>query len=82
LVVSIQFTGSGCEFHVPEAANWRLSLKLLGFLVQLVLAAAATELLELEAASGRLLVLGGRIVPLFALGALQCDDIAHFEKPF
>jgi hypothetical protein len=42
-----------------------------------VLAAAVTELLELETASGRLLVLRRRVVPLFAIRALQCDDFAH-----
>jgi hypothetical protein len=47
--------------------------------VDLVLAAAVTELLELETASGRLLVLGRRVVPLLALGALQCDDFPHLK---
>ena len=45
----------------------------------LVLAATGTELGELETAGGRLLILGGGIVPLFADGALQCDDFAHFD---
>jgi hypothetical protein len=35
------------------------TVELLRFLVRLVLAAAVTELLELETARGRLLVLGG-----------------------
>src|ERR1700677_478743 len=48
------------------------------FLVRLVLAAAVTELLELETASGRLLVLRRRVVPLLALSALQCHNFAHF----
>jgi hypothetical protein len=43
-----------------------------------VLAAAVTELLELETASGRLLVLRSRVVPLLALGALQCNNFPHF----
>jgi hypothetical protein len=43
----------------------------------MVLAAAIAELGELEAASGRLLVLGGRVIALFALSALQCDDFPH-----
>jgi hypothetical protein len=47
--------------------------------VDLVLAAAVTELLELETAGGRLLVLGRRVVPLLALGALQCDDFPHLN---
>jgi hypothetical protein len=42
-----------------------------------VLAAAITELLELEAAGGRLLVLRRRVVALFALPALQCNNFPH-----
>jgi hypothetical protein len=42
-----------------------------------VLAAAITELLELEAASGRLFVLRRRVVALFALSALQCNNFPH-----
>src|SRR6201999_3639214 len=51
---------------------------LLGFLMCRVLAAAVAELLELETASGRLLVLRRRVVPLLAIRALQCHDFAHF----
>src|ERR1035438_8181876 len=50
---------------------------LLRFLVRLVLAAAVTELLELQAPRGRLLVLRRRVVPLLALRALQCNDFPH-----
>jgi hypothetical protein len=50
--------------------------------MHLMLAAAVTELLELDTTRGRLLVLRRRVVPLFALGALQCNDFAHFLKPF
>ena len=46
--------------------------------MRLVLAAAVTELLELETAGGRLLVLGSRVVPLLALSALQCHNFPHF----
>jgi hypothetical protein len=42
-----------------------------------VLAAAITELLELEAASGRLFVLRRRVIALFALATLQCDNFTH-----
>jgi hypothetical protein len=49
--------------------------------VQLVLAAAVTELLELQTACGRLLVLGRRVIPLLALSALQCNNFPH-SKPF
>jgi hypothetical protein len=42
-----------------------------------MLAATVTELLELQTASGRLFVLGRRVIPLLALRALQCDDFPH-----
>jgi hypothetical protein len=57
--------------------NCLLLAALLRFLVRLVLAAAATELLELQTARGRLLVLGRRVIPLLALGALQCNNFPH-----
>jgi hypothetical protein len=47
--------------------------------VRLVLAAAVTELLELKTASGRLLVLRRRVVPLLALSALQRNNLAHLS---
>jgi hypothetical protein len=47
--------------------------------VLLVAAATLAELAELETASGRLLVLGGGVVALFALSALQCDDFPHLS---
>jgi hypothetical protein len=42
-----------------------------------VLAAGIAKLGELKAAGGRLLVLRRRVVPVLALGALQCDNFAH-----
>ena len=42
-----------------------------------MLAAAVTELLELETACGRLLVLRSRVVPLLTLSALQCHNFPH-----
>jgi hypothetical protein len=42
-----------------------------------VLAAGIAELRELETAGGRLLVLRRRVVPVFALRALQCNNFAH-----
>jgi hypothetical protein len=42
-----------------------------------VLAAGIAELRELKAARGRLLVLRRRVVPVFALRALQCNNFAH-----
>jgi hypothetical protein len=50
--------------------------------VRLVLAAAVTELLELQTAGGRLLVLGRRVIPFLALSALQCNNFPHFQNPF
>jgi hypothetical protein len=47
--------------------------------VLLVAAATLAKLLELETAGGRLLVLGGGVVALFALGALQCHDFSHLR---
>ena len=46
-----------------------------------MLAAAVTELLELETAGGRLLVLGRRVIPLLALSALQCHNFPHPAYP-
>jgi len=43
-----------------------------------MLTAGIAELRELEAAGGRLLVLRGGVVPVLALRALQCDDLAHW----
>jgi hypothetical protein len=47
--------------------------------VRLVLAAAVTELLELQAASGRLFVLRRRVIPFLTLGALQCNNFPHLR---
>ena len=46
-----------------------------------VLPAAVTELLELETARGRLLVLRRRVIPLLAIRALQCDIFPHLQFP-
>jgi hypothetical protein len=53
------------------------SEKLFRFFVWSVLAAAITELLELKAAGGRLFVLRRRVIALFALATLQCDNFTH-----
>jgi hypothetical protein len=47
--------------------------------VRLVLAAAVTELLELQTAGGRLFVLRRRVIPFLALSALQCNNFPHFQ---
>src|SRR5581483_3185811 len=57
------------------------SLILLDFLVRLVLAAMAAELLHLEPLGGRLFVFGRGIIPVLALCALKSNDVAHFETP-
>jgi hypothetical protein len=46
------------------------SMALFHFLMRRVLAATAAELLELQPFRGRFPVLGGRIIPLFAVAAL------------
>ena len=48
--------------------------------MRLVFPATVTELLELETARGRLLVLRRRVIPLLALSALQCDNFPHFKS--
>ena len=45
-------------------------MALFHFFVRRVLAATAAEFLELQPFRGRLPVLGGRIIPLFAITAL------------
>jgi hypothetical protein len=47
-----------------------------------MLAADAAELLQLQTLGHRLPVLGGRIVPLFAIAALQGNDLSgHKTAP-
>ena len=75
--MSLRPCGAPRDTCSPEGAFTGTVSSLLGFLMCRVLAAAVAELLELETASGRLLVLRRRVVPLFAIRALQCDDFAH-----
>ena len=51
-------------------ANCHLLIALLHFLMPCVLAAPLAELFELQPTRGGLLVLGRRIIPLFAIAAL------------
>jgi hypothetical protein len=51
--------------------------KLLHFLVTGVLAARIAKLLRLHPVGVLLPILGGRVIPIFAIVALQCDDFAH-----
>jgi hypothetical protein len=46
-----------------------------------VLAAALAKLLELKPSRGGLLVLGGRVIPLFAITALQRNYFSHKNQP-
>jgi hypothetical protein len=46
-----------------------------------VLAATAAEFLEFQSLGRRLPILGRRIIPLFAITALQCNDFSgHFNR--
>ena len=54
-----------------------LAARLLGLFVRCVLAARVAELLHLQTAGRRLLVLGRRVVAVLAIGALHRDDFAH-----
>jgi hypothetical protein len=45
-----------------------------------VLAAGVAELGEFKTAGGGLLVFCGGVVPVFAIRALQCDDLAHYGQ--
>ncbi len=53
---------------------------LFNFFVRRVLAADAAELFQLKALRHRLPVLGRRIVPLFAISALQRDDLSGHKQ--
>jgi hypothetical protein len=57
-----------------QLPNYKIAqlLNLFHFFMRRVLAATATELFELQPLRGRLPVFGGRIIPLFAITALQC----------
>jgi hypothetical protein len=57
--------------------HWTL---LFHFLVRRVLAATAAEFLELKPLCRRLPVLGGRIIPLFAITALQRNNLSGHEN--
>jgi hypothetical protein len=54
--------------------------QLFHFFVRRVLAATAAEFLELQPFRGRLPVLGGRIIPLFAITALQGHNFSGHEN--
>jgi hypothetical protein len=54
-------------------------MALFHFFVRRVLAATAAELFELQPLRGRLPVLGGRIIPLFAITALHRNNLSGHE---
>src|SRR5262249_10450166 len=66
---------------IPALAPRSPALQLLHLFMRCVLAAALTEFAELQTTGSCLLVLGRRIVPLFALAALQCHDLTHKNLP-
>jgi len=47
-----------------------------------VLAARITKLLRLHPVGMLLPIFGGRVIPVFAIIALQRDDFAHSDGPF
>jgi hypothetical protein len=47
-----------------------------------VLPLVTAELLHLELFRHRALVLGRRVIPTFALGALHCDDFSSLARHF
>jgi hypothetical protein len=65
---------------VGATRNPKLETVLLHFFVRGVLAAAATELFELQPFRGRLPVLGGRIIPVFAITALQRHNFSGHKN--
>jgi hypothetical protein len=68
----------------PVRSEYQFTLMfwLLGFLVCVVLAAVRAKLLHFKTAGGRLLVFCARVVPVFALAALERNDFSwHCFRP-
>jgi hypothetical protein len=55
--------------------------QLLNFFMRRMLAASAAEFLQFHTVRRRLPILGRRIVPLFAITALQRNDFSGHKKP-
>jgi hypothetical protein len=68
-------SGDRVIFKSPDDPITR-SPDLFHFLVRRVLAATAAEFLELQPLRRRLPVLGSRIIPLFAIAALQRNNLS------
>ena len=73
LIPPVKSSALSCKSLELRADNGSL----LRFFVIRVLPAGIAKLRELQAPSGRLLVLRRRVVPVFALRALQCNNFAH-----
>ena len=67
------------DFQLP---NYKISQlpNLFHFFMRRMLAAPAAELLQFNPVRRRLAVLRGRIVPLFAITALHCNDLSGHIK--
>ena len=67
------------DFQLP---NYKISQlpNLLNFFMRRMLPAPAAELLQLDPVRGRFAVLRCRIVPLFAITALHCNDLSGHKN--
>jgi hypothetical protein len=72
-------SGDQVIFKSPDDQIAR-SPDLLHFLVRRVLAATVAEFLKLQPFRRRLPVLGGRIIPLFAITALQRNNLSGHKN--
>jgi hypothetical protein len=79
----LRFVIGDLKTAVPWVFNYKLPItnyKLFHFFVRRVLAAPAAKFLQLQPVRRRLAVLGGRVVPLLALTALQRNDLSGHEN--
>jgi hypothetical protein len=78
--LEIETQARRCAFNYPISIS--PITQLFYFLVRRVLAADRAEFLQLQPLCHGLPVLGGRIVPLFAITALQGNDLSgHKTAP-
>src|SRR4030043_1507535 len=76
--------------HPPDLESGALTVRatglppyrLFGLLVRRVLPARGAELRKLQLLGHRLLVPGGRVIPVLALGTGQRDDVSHCSPRF
>ena len=66
-----------------QLQNYKISQlpNLLNLFMRRMLAAPPAKLFQLNPVRRRLAVLGRRIVPLFAITALHCNDLSGHTKP-